>query len=469
MNFIDSILEWFKKMFGVEYQPKDDTEILTDFFDTDEISIASVLAQRLSSLTLSDVSADVVGENERAKYLDDFMQHLIDTKMQAIAEVCLGSGDCIVKPNTDGKRFGIDIIPSSDFRIVDSIGDFVYSMIVKCDEMVKDRNTYERYEFLKLDEDENGIPYYVVHQACFKNGTEVDITSIDGWEDIKVDTYIPNVERLLIGRFMCPRLNREDVNSPNGVPITFGADEIVEEVKNSWRRFNEEFEKTEPMIFADKSIFKSKRKVVGEGTEDVISIPKGKDRVIMSVNGARNVDAQPLIHEFAPSIRDGSLTNGIEQNLKMLELFCGLDNGVLSRSDSVYQNTDAIRKSIQNTFSFITAFRKVLESGITDLIYAIDILCNVNEITPMGAYDISIDWSDEFAQSYGERFNELLQAHNLNLVSDAEMRAWVMGEDLDLSKEMIDEIQSNLMDRTMTQERAMIDLQNGELTDEEEE
>jgi hypothetical protein len=84
----------------------------------------------------------------------------------------------------------------------------------------------------------------------------------------------------------------------------------------------------------------------------------------------------------------------------------------------------------------------VLESGLNDLIYAINIICNFNELTPMGDYDINFDWSDSYVESMAERFNELLQARNMEVISKAEFRSWVMSEPLELAEKQIAEIDS---------------------------
>jgi hypothetical protein len=162
----------------------------------------------------------------------------------------------------------------------------------------------------------------------------------------------------------------------------------------------------------------------------------------MTVNGSTQVDGSPLIHEFNPEIRQADLDAGIERNFRMLELFCGLSEGILSKSTLTYTNTDEVKKSTQATFAFITNFRNVLESGLNDLIYAINIICNFNELTPMGDYDINFDWSDSYVESMAERFNELLQARNMEVISKAEFRSWVMSEPLELAKKQITEIDS---------------------------
>lgn len=438
-----TIIEWFKRIFGIKTQDKPEVELSSDFSDVDRISVSAIMTNTLSSLTLTNSSANVYGDNMRAKYMQKFADKLFNTRLNAITQVCIGTGDCIAKPSTDGEHFGVDIIENKNFRIISSMGDFLYSVIIKCDEMKINNSNYERWEYHKLNNNESG-KYVTIEQICFKDGKRVPLSECQGWENIKENNIIPNVDRLLFGRFKCPTLNRNDVNSPNGVPITFGADEVVKEVKDSWRRFNREFGDKEAMIFADKTLFKvdrvRKRTADGEiVTEKRERLPQGKERIIQPINTGANIDGNKLIDEYSPTIRDASLERGIEVNKEVLELICGQSKGILSKSDKIYTNSDEIKKSTQATFAFITSLRKVLESGLNDLLYSVDKLCNANNVTPMGDWKIDYDWSDSYVESMTDRFNQLSHGEMVGAVGKDEFRSWLMSEPLEQSKKWVEE------------------------------
>ena len=439
MNIVSTVIEWFKTTFGIKIIDKPENEVYSDFHDVDTISVTSALAERLTTLTLADSDAEVVGSNLRAEYMNSVLKWLYDTKLDVIGQICLGTGDCIVKPNTDGNRIGIDIIENKDFYIVDRIGDFIYGVTMRCETIKKGTDVFERFEYQRLHTTEE-MSYVTISQHAFKNGKPCNLNVISTWAELVEVQAVPNVDRLLLGRFKCPKVNRHDVNSANGVPITSGAEEIVKEIKASWRRFNNESEAMEPMIFADKRTFKTKI-VTSDGIKrEVPNLPKGKERVIMNV-GSSSIDGEPMIKEFAPAIRDASLDNAIERNFRMLEIFCGLSEGILSKSTLTYTNTDEVRKSSQATYSFITKFRGVIESGLTDLMYAINVLANFNNITPQGEYELNFDWSDSFVESMTERYNQLLQGLNMDAISKAEFRSWLMSEPIDVAESKLQEME----------------------------
>ena len=442
-NFIQSIIDWFKLKFGVRIEDKTSNELMTDFEEVDGISITATLSERLASLSLSDSGIAITGNNARAEYIGSFAGKFYKTRLDDIAQVCLGTGDCIAKPNTDGHKFGIDVIKNSDFRIVSSIGDLITAVLIRCDTFKSNNELYERWEYHKLEEIDTTV-VSSIYQVCFKDGKEVPISDVPQWSSIQEYQYVPNVDRLLIGRFKCPKLNRRDVNSPNGVPITYGADEIVIAAKESWRRFNQEFSDKESMIFADKTLFKTRIDTVinPDGSTSTAKrdyMPRGKERLIKQVNANKSIDGQPLIHDYSPAIRDASLDSGIERNLRMLEMFCGLSEGILSKSTLTYTNTDEVKKSTQATFAFITKFRNTIEQGVNDLLYAIDMICNANGITPMGEWSAVYEWSDTYVQSMAERFNELMQGQAVGVIGKDEFRSWLTGESIDQAKEWVEQ------------------------------
>lgn len=448
-NFLTTIISFFRNTHKINPEDKSESELKSDYFDMNNISLTAALAERLTTLATVDSTIEVVGDNKRAQYLNKYLKWIVDSKLSTIGQICLGTGDCLVKPHTAGNRIGVDIISNHDFVIVDSIGDFLLSVLIKCEEFQKDGDIFERWELHELNETEDGRTYSIIYQNAFKNGKEIPLEKIGAWANLPEIQVLANVDRLALGRFKCPKVNRYNINSDNGVPITHGNEHIVAQVKESYRRFNDEFDKLEPMIFADKKIFTSTKTVHTNGkTETHVQLPKGKESVFMSVNG-NMIEGAPMIKEFAPAIRDASLDAGVERNFKMLELFCGFNEGILSKSSLTYTNTDEVKKTSQSTYSFISNFRKALDAGIADLIYAVNAICNANNITPMGDYEIVSDWSDSFVESTTERFNQLLQTRSMDAISSAEFRSWVMNEDLSVSEEKIKEIEAGSIEENL--------------------
>lgn len=438
MNFLRTIFLKIASRLGLELQRK---KLIEDDYSAMGVNLTATIANRVATLTMIDSGASIEGDSARAKYLDDFLNDFIADRMAVAAEVSLGTGDCLVKPYTDGKRIGIDIIKNNNFVVCDSIGSFIKSCIIKADQIVDDNgNLFERMEAQILREgqtqNEESVPVLVIYQMAFKNGNEIPLTMVDAWKDIQPETIIPNVEKMLFGRYKCPTVNRENVNGVNGVKITFGLDSVMKKAVDAFERYNDEFEKKEAFIFADKTIF-TKDKDTGKPI-----LPKGKSKLFMNVNSA---DSGDLIKEYSPAIRSTEMNDSIEVNFKMLELLAGLSNGVLTAPTTSYATATEMKASLQATFAFMTKFRKSLENGTRDLLDAVNVLLNANNITPDGEWDVQFDWSSSYIENIQEQFNRLMQAESIGAVDRAEVRSWVMDEDIQTATEKVNEIAENIV------------------------
>lgn len=435
MSWIQTIFLSIAKRLGLELQRK---PVDVDDYSKPGLSMTAVIANRVATLTLQDSVIDIVGNSARAKFIEGFVQQFQGWKMGVSAEVGLGTGDCLVKPYTDGKRIGVDIIKNGDFVVCESIEDYIKSCIIKVGEIVTDNGTkYERFETQivreGMTEDGQDVSYLIIQNSAYKNGTQVPLDSVPAWADIKPEEIIPNVTAPLFGRFKCPTVNRGNVNGVNGVKITHGLDDVMKKAVEAYERFNEEYKAKEPFVFADKTIFT-------KDSTGKVEIPNGKDRVFQLVRGNQDASGQKLIQEYSPDIRSADLDTGIQVNFKMLELMAGLSAGILTSPTTNFATATEMRASLQATFAFITRFRRQIEIGTRQLLQAVDVIANRNNLAPIGDWDISFQWSASYIEQMAEHFNQLMMAQGVGAVSAAELRAWLLDEDLETAKQRVAEI-----------------------------
>lgn len=430
-NVFKNIFLYIANKFGLDLVQQLEQD--NDFFETDKMSVTAPLAERLSAITLMGSDIKVDGTSARAELIQECATNLYQNHLKSACTFALGTGSVLIKPNTNGDRFGFDIIPEQNYRITGYIGDYIYSMLIVVGEYQANNKTYTLVEKQEIKKDADGTPYIEVEYNAFRDDKPCSLSETR-WSD-RETLRIANVDHLLLGRIKCPITNRKDVNSPNGVPITFGQNEIIDNVKSSYRQYNTEREDKETMIFADKSIFKDR----GDGKGTVL--PKGKERLFLKIHGSRNVE-DTMLDTYSPEIRETPLDNSIERNYRTLELALGLGEGVLSKSTLTYTNMDEVRASKSATYAFISAFRNQIDSCVEDLMRAIDVIANYNGITPQGEYKAHIEWSDEYMTSVSERFNQMLQADSAGWIDAAEGRSVLLNEDIDESREAIEKIES---------------------------
>lgn len=433
--FSDLFLKIARKL-GFELQPKQ--IVNNDFFTTTDISITSIMADRLATLIVADSDIDISGAN-KVKVLVDIAKKYFNVKLKTAVVTSLGTGDCLIVPVTNGKAFDMDIVENNSFAVINSIGDKLYSVVMKRDEFTKNNKVYSRYEYHGLEE-VNGVSVCRIYRYGYIDGKEVPLHSVAEWENIPLETVIPNVGRLLFGRYKCPTVNRDNINGPQGVPITYGLDTAVEKAKDSYVRFNEEYRRKQTKIFARKDLFT-------KDSDKGIIIPD--NAVYQMVAG--DMDEQLPIKEFSPDLRYDGLKGGVDFNFKMLELFCGLSSGILTDVQSDLATATAIRASMNNTFAFIGTMRKIIEDGTNDLIYAISMLYNANSQTgTIGDYEVSYRWDYQMMENSSETFQQYLQAYGIGEIKKGEIRSWLKGISQEQAEKDLEEVEETPAEDNIT-------------------
>lgn len=438
MSFVNSILNYFRNLTRKEYQQKTDRETESDYFLVDDMSVTNMVAERVSTLALADCEIKVDGESKVAQKLNKIMHKFNETKLSQVSELCLGCGDVLVRPTTDGDEIGFDIIPNDNFRVVSSVSGNLKAVIIKCDEhKLRDGTTFERWELQQLLKDNDGTQYLEISQHAFKNGNPYPIYAT-AWKDMEVPTRIANCNQLLVARFKNVKTNRININSDVGVPVTFGAEKIVSRVAKSYNDLNAEFDKSQKWIFADRTLFRPIEKTVNGHVYKKKVLPKNSN--IIMTNGGGNVGGAPTLQEFNPTIRINEYEQGLERNLRMLEMACGFSEGLLSKSTITYTNTDEVRKSTQQTYAYITKYRQMLQNGLSILLGSLCLIYEINENADTSDVVLDCDWSDAYVESMTDRFNQLVQGETVGAVAKAELRSWLMNEPLEVSRQKVAEI-----------------------------
>ena len=440
MNLFQSIIVKIAERFGLQLQIKldttDDYSMVPD--DVGDISLTPVVSRKLATISMQDSDITIEGESARARFMQDFLDYYLGDRMDVAAEVALGTGDCIVKPYTDGTRLGVDIIKNSDFVVCESIGNDILSCIMKVGEFKENQGpTYERLEIQMVRQSEtvDGKPVdvLIIRNLAFRNGKEIPLTEVPTWAGIRAEEIIPNVHKPLFGRYKSPAVNRADVNGVGGVKITCGLDGVMSQAVEAYNRFNREYASGEKMVFLDKSLLDRDEK-------GNVRFPEGKQKMFMLMKSIGDKGANGLIQEHTPDIRSADLEKGLEVNFRMMELLMGVSPGILTRPATAYATATEMRAALNDTYALITRFRRQLEKGTNDLLTAVDAIASRNELSPIGPWSVQYDWSSAYIEQMNEHFTQLTMAEGIGAVDKAEVRAWLMDEDYETAKDRVEQI-----------------------------
>lgn len=417
-----------------------------------DYSVESMVCESLANLMALDFSMPVEGGSQRAVVLDAISDEFTrDTMCNAVSMGFL-TGDCITVPSWNGHTMDNVLVDAGSFAILGANGHEVTSMIYVVDE--KQIKYGPNYMLLRLVElvpytAQDGTRTHANRYKTFiaKDGTITDIplSEFPDWAAANEDEWvIPNVDRLLIGRYRSFTLNPLRPNAQKGTPICFGASAPIREIHYLTQQMHAEFGLSEKAIIADKTLFKKvyQRDSNGKVQNSKLVLPKGRERLFMDVGG-RGTSGQPLIQEWAPTIQLQPYIDALEKQYQEVEKCVGVSSGILSNvNDQSYQNVDNVRKSTIKTQSFVNTAREVCESYLSDMVYAWNAILNFYGVTPVGDYHVEYKWSDEYINTFSDQQNAILAGEAIGATDAVDYRMFVMGESPEVARERVAEIKA---------------------------
>ena len=418
------ILNIFKKK--TETKPaelEENQKYANDYERIDQINFDAIFSNKLANYVVNDSEIVVSGENERAKQFDKMAQSMWKNAKK-IVSMAFGYGGIFLIPYTKGGKLYYSRVPQNRVTIDSTDGDDITGVTVLADQKTITKNytstTYIRLASYKID---NNV--LTIEQA-FVNEDGKQIPVPDFWQNIPLKLVISNVEKVAIGYIKSPTNNRK-ANDKYGVPITFGTETTQKEIKECLKQIAREFKIKQAFIGADSTMFNKDERLPDDGLYK--KIDSGKD---------------DFWEIFSPDIRESSYYARLQELYKRLEHEVGTSAGILSDVETQNATATEIKKAMYDTFSITDDMRTNFEKGIKDFFDGCNVLANVYNLIPQGEYDISFNWSYGLVEDTTAEYSQLIQGHNIGIISKAEVRQWLRpDETIEEAEEKIREIAEN--------------------------
>ena len=444
MGIVNNLLDRLVDKIGRDVQDTRSSQRIRDRAQKGETySVEAEISEALADLVLMQAKVPVEGSSERARWLDALSSEFMRDDAKAAVSSAFISGDCIVVPFYNGRNIQNLVVPSEDFVVIEAFGPELTAVAYVLDRKVKDNRTYKLMQAMELVpyETEAGKTYACRYRSFVtRDGSlsEIPLSAFPDWDEaFGKEWFVPNVNRLLIGRMRSHAVDPMNVNNVKGVPICFGAGAAIAEIHYLLDQMHAEFQLSEKFVMADKRMFRRE----WHGGDSVTALPRGKERVI--------IDVQPYgenagIKEWSPDIRHQAYLDAIDKQEQLVERAVGVSGGIISRpNDMNYQNVDNVRKSQQKTIGFVNTARKRAEGMMLDLVYAWNVLANYYGLAPLGEYQVAFDWSDEYIETFADRQNAILAGEAIGATDAVDYRMLVMGENPQTAKERVEEIKAS--------------------------
>lgn len=437
MNFTDSIKNIVRRLFGVDPAvTQEETNLLEEqtrrYQKLHGVNLTAIFAGKLAALTVTESTAEIIGSNQRAEALNTSLQQVWQ-KARKWTSTAFGTGGVLLIPYvTNGKLF-TDIVPQSSMTINRVNGDELQAVSILADSTVQGEERYFRWVDYTLGE--NGL-LNIRNRATNSAGSPARLNAFQEWAELPEELAITGVEHLPLAYIKCPVDNRRS-EALYGVPITYGCDDLIREIDECLDDIRREYNLKKPIVFMDQLAFKNddgkwRRPLTG---------------LIMTTNPGSLQDAGKFSEVYDPAIRDSAYYNRLVHLYELLEKQVGTSRGILTEPTTRGATATEIKAGLYDTYAIVELMRTGIEHGLDRLAYAMDVLNNFYNLSPMGDYELSFDWSYSMIESSQESFTQLITAAQSGAVEPAEIRQYVMpDETLEEAQARCDEIAAKKKD-----------------------
>lgn len=396
----------------------DNSKYAQAYENIDNINFGAIFSNKLANYTISDSNMNIEGENARVDLLNMTGQSMWK-KAKKITSMAFGYGGVILVPYVKGGKIYYNLVPQSRLTIDETDGDLITGATVLAERKViggsVNTKVYLRWTNYKIKNNN------MVITQQFSDDKGNKIAPPDFWKDIQEVRTITNVDRVLFGYIKSP-INNRKTNDKYGVPITYGCDTTILEIRETMKQMVREYELKECFVGADVTMFNGKNALPQNGLFKKI-----------------DSTSDDFFEVFDPQFRD--YTTRLQELYKRLEHEVGTSYGILSEVDSQQATATEIKRSMYDTFTICDDMRSNIEKGMEDFFYACNVLANAYNLSPQGEYELSFEWSYSLLEDTQTEWSQMIWANNKGIISNVEIRQWLKpDETLEESQKAIDKI-----------------------------
>lgn len=396
-----------------------------------------------------------IGKTDRADFLNKQWQKFLTKKLRREFEYAVAKGGMVFKPypvqGVDGTwSFVFDCIQADNFYPTSFNSDDEITEAAFIQTAIEGEFVYRRLEYHKWENKQVQII-----NKCFKStnnqtqgdvngmdlGQEVPLTEVPQWKDLQPSVVIGPVDKPLFAYFKMPQANNIDTSSPLGISGFSKAKSLIKDADEQYSRLLWEYEGGELGIDIDRDALNF---VEGGTDRNGQIIPghsvlgKKQQRLYRKVDlGSDGTTYQP----YNPALRDASYNAGLNTILMRIEDACSISRGSISDATSEAKTATELKILKQRTYSDNKDNQDALQATMDDIIYIMNVYCDLYNITPAGQYDVSYEWDDSLIVDVDEELGKRITLQQNGLAGKVENRMWYFGETEQQAKQALAKIE----------------------------
>ena len=424
---LKNFIMWILNIFGIQTQTTqkemDDNEKYAISYEAiDDINFNSIFSNKLANYVINDSNVNITGENKRSELLNKVTQSMWK-KAKKITAMSFGYGGVILVPYAKNGKIYYSIVSQNRLTIDEMEGENITGATILADKKVVQSKMGTPKIYLKWTNYQVKNGNIVITQK-FSDGDGNTIPIPEFWKNIKEVQVITGVDKVLFGYIKSP-INNRKTNDKYGVPITYGCDETIAEIKTTMNQLYREYKLKETFVGADSTMFDGKDALPSNGL--FRKIDSGEDT---------------FFEVFDPAFRP--YTDRLEELYRRLEHEIGTSAGIVSQPQTQNATATEIKRSMYDTFTIVDDMRSNVEKGLENFLYSANVLANAYGLSPQGEYDLSFDWDYSLLEDTQETFSQLITANSKGIISNVEIRQFLKpDETIEDSEKAVAEIKSN--------------------------
>lgn len=398
-----------------------------------------------------------VGNTERAAYLNE-QYNKLKQQLRKQIEYGIAKGGIVFKPyliindvdgsNEDINKFEIEF----DYIQADSFFPLTFDASKRITEAifiqtkVEQNIIYRRLEYHKWENNKVTIINKAFKSTNLNDtiqnssielelGEEVALTDIPEWAALQPETVIENVTRPMFAYFRMPEANTVDTTSPLGVSGYSRAVNLIRDADMQYSRLLWEYEAGEMAINVDRDAFSYLEDSQGNSRSQLPTLQRRLYRQL-------DINGDELFEPFAPPLRDDHYIEGLNAILMRIEDVCGISRGTLSDSIDIARTATELKILKQRSYQTNVDIQRAIQTTLEDVIYIMNVYCDLYEITPEGEYDVNFEWDDSLIVDLDAELEKRIVLQQNGLVSKVENRMWYFGETERQAQEALTKIAS---------------------------
>ena len=398
---------------------EDNQKYAIEYERIDEINFNSIFSNKLANYVVNDSNVNIEDKNARTELLDKTIQALWK-KGKKIVSMGFGYGGVLLVPYVKGGKIYFNIVSHNRLTIDEMEGDVITGATILADKKVITKqignpSIYLRWTNYKV---ENGN---ITITQSFSDDKGDKIQTPDFWKNIQEKQVISGVDRVLFGYLKSPVNNRK-TNDKYGVPITYGCESTIREIKDTLKQLWREYKLKEPFVGADVTMFDGKNALPSNGLFKKIDSGESD-----------------FFEVFDPAFRP--YTERLQELYQRLEHEIGTSAGILSDVQTQNATATEIKRSMYDTFTIVDDMRSNVERAMEDFVYSANVLANAYNLSPQGEYELGFEWDYSLLEDSQETYAQLMGGKNAGIIKAVEVRQWLKpDETLEESQKAIDEI-----------------------------